>query len=229
MEEIEDLKVTIAGEITISSDPGKTMKKWREEFSVSQKDLAKHMGIGASIISDYENGRRKSPGSQFIRRFVDSLIEIDKNRGSPFALRFKILKDTDVILDISDFFYDVKLEDFIDRIDGSLKSNWKGTRFIRGYTVLDSIRAIIKLSPYDYFKVYGWTTERALFFTNVEYGRSPMIAVRVHPMKPAAVVYVQPKRIDELAIMLADVERIPLITTDLNLNELREKLRTFNQ
>jgi len=54
VEEIEDLKVTIAGEITISSDPGKTMKKWREEFSVSQKDLAKHMGIGASIISDYE-------------------------------------------------------------------------------------------------------------------------------------------------------------------------------
>ena len=229
MDEIDELKVTIAGEIAVSTDPGRTMKKWREEFSISQKEIASYMHIGASIISDYENGRRKSPGSQFIRRFVDSLIEIDKNRGSPFALRFKILRDTDVILDISDFFYDVRLEDFIDRIHGTLVSNWKGTRFIRGYTVLDSLRAILKLNPYDYFKVYGWTTERALFFTNVEYGRSPMIAVRVHPMKPAAVVYVQPKRVDELAIKLADVEKIPLITTDLNLNELKEKLRTFNQ
>lgn len=229
MNEIDELKMTIAGEIVISSEPGKTMKKWREEFNITQREISQAMAISTSIISDYEHLRRKSPGSQFIRKFVDALIEIDRRRGSPFAIRFSLSRDTDTILDISDFFYDIPLGDFIEKIGGEIVSNWKGERYIRGYTVLDSLKAIIKLNSYDYFKVYGWTTERALFFTNVEYGRSPMIAVRVHPLKPAAVVYVQPKRVDELAIKLADVEKIPLIKTDLNLSQLKEKLRSFNQ
>ncbi len=229
MEEIEELKITIAGEIAISGEPGKTMKKWREEFNITQREVAHAMRISTSIISDYEHERRKSPGSQFIKKFVDALIEIDRQRGGQFAMRFKISKDTDIILDISDFFYDISLKDFISKIDGVIVSNWKKERYIRGYTVLDSIKAIVKLNSYDYFKVYGWTTERALFFTNVEYGRSPMIAVRVHPLKPAAVVYIQPKRVDELAIKLADIEMIPLIRTDLSLAQLKERLKTFNQ
>ncbi|MEM4068612.1 MAG: transcriptional regulator, partial [Thermoplasmatales archaeon] len=98
-------------------------------------------------------------------------------------------------------------------------------RSIRGYTILDSVNAILKLTSFDYFKVYGWTTERALFFTNVEFGRSPMIAVRVHPIKPAVVVYIQPKRVDPLAVKLAEIERIPLITTDISAQEIKEKLK----
>ena len=47
-------------------------------------------------------------------------------------------------------------------------------------------------------------------------GRSPMIAIRVHPLKPAAVVYIKAGRIDELAVRLAEIENIPLITTDLD-------------
>ena len=43
-----------------------------------------------------------------------------------------------------------------------------------------------------------------------------MIAIRVHPLKPAAVVYIQPDRIDDLAVKLADVENIPLIVTELD-------------
>lgn len=229
MDESEELKITIAGEIAMSREPGKTLKKWREEFNVTQKELAEEMKIAVSIISDYEHERRKSPGSQFIRKFVDALIEIDKKRGGSLSMRFKISKDTDIILDISDFFYDIPLRDFIGKIDGNIVSNWKGERYIRGYTVLDSLKAIVKLNSYDYFKVYGWTTERALFFTNVEYGRSPMIAVRVHPLKPAAVVYIQPKRVDELAIKLAEIEMIPLIITELNINQLKERLKSFNQ
>jgi putative transcriptional regulator len=46
-------------------------------------------------------------------------------------------------------------------------------------------------------------------------------------MKPAIVVFHKPERIDELAIRLAEIERIPLVTTDLNLDVIMERLKTL--
>ena len=57
-----DINEKIAGEITISETPGITIKKWREEFGISQMELSKFMEVSPSVISDYESGRRKSPG-----------------------------------------------------------------------------------------------------------------------------------------------------------------------
>ncbi|MCL4331308.1 MAG: helix-turn-helix domain-containing protein, partial [Candidatus Thermoplasmatota archaeon] len=57
-----DIQEKIAGEITIAENPGETIRKWREEFQVSQLDLARYLEISPSVISDYESGRRKSPG-----------------------------------------------------------------------------------------------------------------------------------------------------------------------
>ena len=59
---MEQLAVTIAGEITLSKDPGGSMKKWREIFGISQTELADYLKVSSSTISDYEGGRRKSPG-----------------------------------------------------------------------------------------------------------------------------------------------------------------------
>jgi putative transcriptional regulator len=73
-------------------------------------------------------------------------------------------------------------------------------------------------------KVYGWSTERALLFSGVHFGRSPMIAIRAHPMKPAVVVYIQPEKVDELAIRLADLEHIILLRTELAPHEVAERL-----
>ncbi|MEM0127991.1 MAG: helix-turn-helix domain-containing protein [Thermoplasmatales archaeon] len=229
-EEIEDVSETImfniSGEIVMSNDPGKTIRKWREEFNVTQKELSNKMHVNTSVISDYETGRRKSPGSQFLKSLVHAMLEIDEERGSPIRLKYSLGTDKDVIIDIKEFFYDVEIEKFIRLIHGTLVSKIDvKRRSIRGYTILDSLNAILKLTSFDYFKVYGWTTERALFFTNVEFGRSPMIAVRVHPIKPAVVVYIQPKRVDPLAVKLAEVEKIPLITTDLSPSEIKEKLK----
>ena len=70
----EQLREKIAGEIVLSADAGKTIRKWREEFGVSQQDLARHLDVSPSVISDYESGRRKSPGIIIIRRIVDGLI-----------------------------------------------------------------------------------------------------------------------------------------------------------
>jgi putative transcriptional regulator len=52
-----------------------------------------------------------------------------------------------------------------------------------------------------------------------------MIAVRAHPIKPAMVVYIKPEKVDPLAIKLARLERIPLVTTKLDIEELSRRLR----
>ena len=78
----EELKEKIAGEITLSNDPGMTIRKWREEFGLSQHQLAEAMGVSHSVISDYESGRRRSPGSGIIKKLVDAFIRLDKEAGS---------------------------------------------------------------------------------------------------------------------------------------------------
>ncbi|MEM0366251.1 MAG: helix-turn-helix domain-containing protein, partial [Acidilobaceae archaeon] len=57
----------IAGDIVYSEHTGDSLRKWREYFEVSQSELAKAMGVSASVISDYEKGRR-APGVRFIQR-----------------------------------------------------------------------------------------------------------------------------------------------------------------
>ncbi|MEM4824157.1 MAG: transcriptional regulator, partial [Zestosphaera sp.] len=56
-------------------------------------------------------------------------------------------------------------------------------------------------------------TRRALVFTKVSTGRSPMISVRVSPVKPAVIVLHGTKKIDPLAIRLADKEGLPLVVS----------------
>jgi putative transcriptional regulator len=51
-----------------------------------------------------------------------------------------------------------------------------------------------------------------------------MIAIRAHPLKPAMVVYHRPEKVDELAVKLAEIENIPLIRTNLDVNVLIERL-----
>ena len=59
----DEFREKIAGEITLAAEPGKTIRKWREEFGLSQYELADAMEVSHSVISDYESGRRKSPGA----------------------------------------------------------------------------------------------------------------------------------------------------------------------
>ena len=72
----DEFREKIAGEITLAAEPGKTIRKWREEFGLSQYELADAMGVSHSVISDYESGRRKSPGAGLIRKLVDAFIEL---------------------------------------------------------------------------------------------------------------------------------------------------------
>ena len=75
------LSEKIAGEITLSPKPGMTIRKWRNIFGISQTDLASFLKLSPSVISDYESGRRKSPGIQTIKKIIYAFIRIDDKLG----------------------------------------------------------------------------------------------------------------------------------------------------
>lgn len=217
----------MAGEIALSHEPGPTMRKWRETFSFSQSDLAHRLGVNPSVISDYESGRRKSPGIATVRRLVEALVEMDLEGGGHTVARFQsLVAPMEGILDIGEYRRSIPAPEFVDAIEGrAMVISDLEERKVQGYTLIDAIKAIGSLNASDYARVYGWSTERALVFSGIKYGRSPMVAIRVHPMKPSLVVYHKPEDVDKLAFRLAEFERIPLVITELELDELQARLR----
>lgn len=213
----ERLAKRMAGEITLSEDPGKTMKKWREVFGIAQTQLAEQLSISSSVISDYEGGRRKSPGSNTIKKIVEGLIDLDELNGGHVIHAFSRMMDTElsteVIIDMREFAVPIPAKVLSKAVEGEIIVNEQlMEREIFGYTVIDSIRCISEMTSDEFTKLYGWTTERALIFTQVSRGRSPMIAIRVKGLKPALIVLHGPASVDDpVAIKLAEVERIPLI------------------
>jgi putative transcriptional regulator len=224
---ITELKEKIAGEISLSDEPGVTIRKWREAFNVSQQELAGHLNISPSVISDYESGRRKSPGVATVRRLVDALIELDEKTGGKVLKRYEIGKQSEAILSMKEFPVPVPARRFVAAIKGRNVSKDALQSDVHGYTVIDSIKAIVSLDSSDYLKIYGWSSQRALVFTDVKYGRSPMVAIRAHPLKPAMVVFQKPERVDNLAVKLADLERIPLVVTNLSIQNLINDLEAL--
>jgi putative transcriptional regulator len=210
----EVLARRIAGEIILSAKPGGTMRKWRELFAVSQITLADKMQLSSSaVISDYESGRRESPGARFIRRFVLSLLQIDEEKGSRFIREFAKLTSSPsmAIIDLREFPIPVRVEYLCKAIKGEVVAvSDKYVKEINGYTVVDAKKAVEALSGLEYVQLFGATTERALIFTNVDAGSLPMMIVRVSSLKPRVVVFHR-NRPDENAIKLAEYEQIPLI------------------
>jgi putative transcriptional regulator len=217
----EEFAEKIAGEIVLSSEPGKTLRKWRQVFGVSQKELAAEMGISHSVVSDYEGGRRKSPTIATVRRVVNALLIIDERRGSPTISKYQVREEGRAIVSMREFPVGITYTDFIDLIEGEVVWGDKGIdKRLYGYTLLDSLKVITSLTSFDYLQIYGWSQERALIFMGVEYGRSPMVAIRAHPLKPGMVVYYKPKNVDELAVRLAEIESIPLVITEMDIDRI---------
>lgn len=227
---IKALADKISGDIVFSDTPGKTIKKWRQIFEISQKELAQRLGVSPSVISDYESDRRKSPGVNFIRRIIEAMLEIDKERGYKTVSKYRDILSgfkLDVIIDMREFDELIGVNELAKTIDGEMLTDFD--KFVSGYTIVDSIKAILSLNAYDFYRLYGFTTERALIFTKVSTGRSPMVAVRVANLKPAVVVLhgIDAKDVDEIAIKLAEIERIPLIATQMPLDDMIKALRSI--
>lgn len=219
-----EIREKIAGEVVLSPHPGRTLRKWREDFQVSQRDLARQLATVPSVISDYEGERRASPGAGFIRKYVDGLIALDAAHGHRAELRFGVREHSDGILGLREFAVAMPLKSLADRLEAKAVSRVDLRRDVHGFTVVDAPRAILSMDATRFVEVYGWTTQRALVFANVKYGRSPMVAIRAHPLKPAAVFFANPGRVDALAIRLSEVENIPLLTTALAAPAVLERL-----
>lgn len=221
--DLRKLGEKICGEIVLAENSGETMKKWRTIFSVSQSELAKKLSISPSVISDYESNRR-NPGVAFIRRFVNALLEIDIQKGGKVVSKFADIFDLPpAIIDIVEYSRSVEIDEFCSAIDGKRLNEFE--KLINGHTIIDSLNAILRFSSYDFYKLFGLTSERALVFTKVSSGRSPMVAVRVSSLKPSTVVFHGISKVDEIALKLAEIERIPLIKTELEISEIVENLR----
>ena len=225
----EVLARRIAGEIILSGKPGATMRKWRELFAVSQINLSEKMRLSSSaVISDYESGRRESPGAKFIRRFVVSLLQIDEEKGSRFIREFAKLTSSPsmAIIDLREFPIPARVEYLCKAIQGEIVAcPDRYVKEVNGYTVVDAKKAVETLSGSEYAQLFGASTERALIFTNVDAGSLPMMIVRVSSLKPRAVVFHR-TRPDENAIKLAEYEQIPLIYSAApSLEQLVKSLR----
>lgn len=190
------------------------------------------MGVSASVISDYEKGRR-TPGAKFIKKYVDALLTIDGGREwavvKELARNFNILYSTS-ILDVKELSSPVKLDMLLNIIEGFIVNSYiSPADEIFGYTVIDSLEAIDGLSGNEFWQIMGMNTRRALIFTKVSTGRSPLIAVRVAPVKPAMIVLHGPKKVDPLAVKLADREGIPLAISLMgDVNTLIDNLRSLS-
>lgn len=220
----------MAGEITLSDSPGDALKKWRMSFNIQQGHLAESLGVSPSVISDYESGRRKSPGTAVVGKIVDAILSIDEANGGKNIKKFaKILYnefDEDVIYDIHDYATAISLADFADCIGCTLLSGSMDQK-IYGYTVINSLNAIMQLTSNEFNRIYGWSTERALIFANVSSGKSPMVAIRVTPFKPRCVILqgINRAQVHPLVFRLAERDRITVLCTEMSVDAIVHTLR----
>ncbi|MDD4254192.1 MAG: helix-turn-helix domain-containing protein [Methanofollis sp.] len=222
----------MAGEITLSDSPGKALKKWRMSFDIPQGVLSERLGVSPSVISDYEGGRRKSPGTAVVGKIVDAILTIDEENGGRHIQRFSRILftniDEDVIYDIHDYASAVQLTDLAKAIGARALCGTLDLS-IFGYTVVNSLNAILQLSANEFNRIYGWSTERALIFTNVSTGKSPFVAIRVTPFKPRCVILqgLEVEQVHPLVPRLAERDRITVLCTSMDVesivNTLREK------
>lgn len=186
-----ELARRMAGEVVLSDDPGATLRKWRTDFDVSQTSLADHLDVSSSVVSDYESGRRESPGIGVVRRLVEGLLAIDESRGGARIRQYaRVVSagfESDIVHDLREYPRAVPLDRFYETMGATeLASGSAG--HVNGHTVIDSIEAITRLSSEEFYRLYGESTDRALVFTEVTRGESPLVALRVMTPTPNAVV-----------------------------------------
>jgi putative transcriptional regulator len=237
----QQLAEHIAGEVTMSDDPGATLAKWRQEFDVTGAALADAIDVSPSVVSDYESGRRDSPGIGVVRRFVEGLLDIDEARGGDRLRQFaRVLSagfESDIVHDLREYPTTVPLRRFYGAVDATEvtagggetagnRSRGRG-RSVAGHTVINSIEAISRLSSEEFYRLYGQSTNRTLVFTDVTRGEGPLVALRVVKPTPTAVVLhgLSEAELWEHAPKLASADGYSLAVTEQPLDEMLAALR----
>jgi putative transcriptional regulator len=220
----------MAGEITLSDSPGHALKKWRMNFEIAPGVLSERLGVSPSVISDYESGRRKSPGTAVVGKIVDTLLTTDEETGGKHIEKYSTMLfsavDDDVIYDLHEYGSPVLLKDFSEALGCTILCG-SIDQTIFGYTVVNSLNAIMQLTSDEFNRIYGWSTERALVFTNVSTGKSPMVAIRVTPFKPRCVVLqgIEAADVHPFVEKMAERDRITVLCTSMDVDKIVSTLR----
>jgi putative transcriptional regulator len=228
----DDLARRIAGEITLSDDPGATLRKWRTDFGISQTDLAERLDVSSSVISDYESGRRESPGIGVVSRTVTALLDIDEARGGGRIRQYaRVLSagfESDIVLDLREYPTAVPVERVYDAMDATEIVHGDRDN-VSGHTVIDSIQAITRLSSEEFYRLYGQSTNRVLVFTGVTRGESPLVAMRVVNPTPNAVVLhgIDEDDLWEHASKLATIDGFSLAVSTRAVDDMLADLRSL--
>ncbi len=210
------------------------MKKWRINFDVAQSDLSTHLEVSPSVISDYESGRRKSPGTVIVSKIVNALLDIDQQRGNKQIRAYESMiigsYDANVIYDIHEYSTPITINELSNLIEARIihRQDPDNNKQLYGYTVVDSLKVILELPYQEFQKLYGWSTERAMIFTKVSSGRSPLVAIRVTNLKPGAIVLhgLEEDKVDPIARQIAQVENISLMSTVMPIETMIKTLQS---
>ncbi|MBU4245428.1 MAG: helix-turn-helix domain-containing protein [Nanoarchaeota archaeon] len=210
----ENLERIIVSDIVLSGDSGAAIRKWRDIFKISQCGLAEKIGIRSSIISDYESGRRKSPGSAMIKKIVKAFSSFDIGMGRAASESAINSAETfhDSVIDVRELNAPKTLGDFANALGGTaMFFNGDAEKNIGAYVIIDSIKAIISFSPAEFSEMHHFMSGKAIVFTGVKRGRSPLVAIKVANVKPAAVIFHGLEAFDKVAERIARTEKIPVI------------------
>ncbi|MHA1595317.1 MAG: helix-turn-helix domain-containing protein [Candidatus Baldrarchaeia archaeon] len=204
----------IAGEIALSDDPSKMLKKWREIFHIPQIVLANYLGLSPSVISDYESGRRKYPGTRMIKRFVEALLLIDEENGGEITTAFERLAGAevpiDIILDIREFSAPTTVNDICKALGAELLTDSESSsQLLYGYIAVEGT-GLLTLPKNALSKLFEVSSKRALIIVNVSTGRSPLLLLDEDLKKPGLVVLHTNKVPDEHVIATAQSKSIPI-------------------
>ncbi|AEH61708.1 transcriptional regulator, XRE family [Methanosalsum zhilinae DSM 4017] len=224
----------MAGEITLSEKPGEALKKWRLNFEIAQTELSGYLGVSPSVISDYESGRRKSPGTLIVSKIIEALLNIETERGGQKIHAYEGMLYTEssskAVYGTYEYTYPMQLARLANLIEADII--YKGMeKPLYGFTVIDSKRAILEMSSHEFQRLYGWSTERAMIFTKVSTGKSPMVAIRVTNLKPGAVVIhgLNGTEVDPMVKKMAEIDRIPVLASTMNLDDIITTLKKYSQ
>ncbi|MGC9208471.1 MAG: helix-turn-helix domain-containing protein [Nitrososphaeria archaeon] len=218
----------LVGRIVLSDNPGTLLRTLRNNLNLKQKELAELMGVSPPVISDYEKGRRRKAGARFIKKYLDALIKL---KGVDAVVLSFYQGDNNTegsgILEIKDYRKPLKVGEFVEGIGARVLSGENMLEHhLFGHTILDSIKAIIALKGEQFYRIFGKSSERALIFTKVGIGRSPMVAVRISPLKPRLVVVHGTSSVEPLAVEMARVENVMLaIAPQIDIQDLISKIR----
>ena len=158
-----ELAERIAGEVTLSDDPGATLRKWREEFDVAQTTLSNELDVSASVVSDYESGRRENPGIKVVRRAVEGLLTIDERRGGDRVRQHaRVLTagfDQDVVYDLREYSTTIPTERFYDAIDAEVLCLWASDDAMQPIEYGERLATDLGGTVVELSEAYHWIVE----------------------------------------------------------------------